>query len=303
MTDLLVEKYRPRQIDDVIIDDKTREKFRSYIDQKTIPHLLFHGTAGLGKTTVAKILAKQITEDCLYINASDDNNAETIRIRVKDFCYTLGFSNNIKIVILDEFDGMTDVAMRMLRNIMEEFSARCRFILTCNNVSKVIAPIRSRCQEFEFGTPAMVDIAKRCFKILKEESVQCDTDDCKTQIKKLVRAFYPDIRKTINNLQKYITNGIFDFSEEILVDAEKSTLLGYVKSGDIKLIRKEMLGQGCNYVNLYKILFDNVGELTTDNDKKRMMMLSISEHLYRHAVVPDHEINFVACILQVWTYA
>lgn len=300
MTELLVEKYRPKSIDDVIIDQATLDKFKSYIADKNIPHLLFHGTAGLGKTTVAKILVKSITDDYLYINASDDNNVETIRTKVKDFCYTMGFGTGLKIIILDEFDGMSDVAMKMLRNTMEEFANNCRFILTCNYITKVIAPIRSRCQEFEFSKPSMTGIAKRCLKILKEENSLCETSECKEGIKKLVKACYPDIRKTINNLQKFIVNGSFSYTDVVIENEEQERFLSLIKVGDIKVIRKELLGAGCDYNGLYRTLFDKAKELTDNQNAILAIMLTTAEYMYRHAIVPDQEINFVACLISVW---
>jgi len=300
MSDLLVEKYRPKVIDDVILDEVTLKKFKSYIESKDIPHLLFHGTAGLGKTTVAKILVKSITDEYLYINASDDNNVETVRTKIKDFCYTIGFGSGLKIVILDEFDGMTEYAMRMLRNTMEEFSNTCRFILTCNYITKVIDPIRSRCQEFEFGKPAMVDIAKRCLKILKEENAECLTEECKADIKKLVKSCYPDIRKTINNLQKFIVNGAFSVEEKVMDSEDAEKFISLMKVGDIKKIRHELLGAGCDYVGLYRILFEKSKLLGKNESAIVGIMLTSAEYMYRHASVPDQEVNFVACLLSTW---
>jgi replication factor C small subunit len=300
MTDLLVEKYRPQTLDDVIIDAPTLTKFKSFELEKTIPHLLFHGSAGLGKTTIAKILAKSITEESLYINASDETSVDVIRNKVKDFCSTMGFTDSYKIVILDEFDGMSENAMRMLRNTMEEFSDKTRFILTCNYVTKVIPAIRSRCQEFEFGQPAKKDIAKRCFKILKDQGILCESDECKQSIMKLVTACYPDIRKTFNNLQKFTVNGVFAFGSDLIDSDDANKFFALMKEGDVKTIRKELLGIGCDYLGLYRVLFDKAKELTANESGILAIMLAASEYMYRHASVPDQEMNFVACLLSVW---
>lgn len=295
--ELWVEKYRPRHIDDLIAPKKVIDKFRQYIDEKQIPHLLFHGSAGLGKSTVAKILANTITTESLYINASDETSVETIRTKVKDFCSTMCFSDDLKIVILDEFDGMSDHAMKMLRNTMEEFHNTCRFILTCNYVTKIIDPIRSRCQEFEFGNVTRKDIAVRCAKILKEENV---TYNDKKDIAFLVSSFYPDIRRIINNLQKNCNDGVFNFVEEVADKDDKDRLIELIKEGDIKIIRKELLGPGADYVGYYRALFNRAKELIPDSDKTVEVMLIISEYFYRHSTVLDKEINFVACILSIW---
>ncbi len=300
MSELLVEKYRPQALDDVIMEPSVLAKFNTYILEKSIPHLLFHGTAGLGKSTVAKILAKSITDDYLYINASDETSVEVIRTKVKDFCYTMGFGDGVKIVILDEFDGMSPVAMKMLRNTMEEFADNCRFILTCNYLANVIAPIRSRCQDYEFGEPNKSEIAKRCFKILKLEGITCQSEECKKSIMKLVNTCYPDIRKTINTLEKFMVNGSFEFGEEQINSESVDRFFTLIKAGDIKVIRKELLGVGTDYIGLYRVLFDKAKELCPNESSIVAIMLTSAEYMYRHAIVPDQEVNFVACLLSVW---
>lgn len=300
MSQLLVEKYRPKVLDDVIVDADTLAKFKSYIDEKSIPHLLFSGTAGLGKTTVAKILANSITEDVLYINASDETGIDVVRNRVKDFCYTASFGGGIKIVILDEVDGMSANAMRMLRNTTEEFANTCRFILTCNYIADVIPPIRSRCQEYEFGTPSKQDIAKKCFKILKEEGAACTSDECKEGIKNLVISCYPDIRKTINTLEKCIIDGVFKFSEDKIDSGVEDRFFELIKAGDIKTIRKELLGAGADYKVLYKLLFERAKKLASNESVIVAIMLNTADFMSKHSIVFDQEMNFVACLLSIW---
>lgn len=294
--DLWVEKYRPQTLEELVASKINLEKFQQFINEKTIPHLLFTGGAGLGKTTTAKILSKSISDEILYVNASDEASVDTIRTKVKEFCSTISFSGDLKIVILDEFDGMSDHAMRMLRNTMESFADSCRFILTCNYDTKIIDPIKSRCQIFEFSNTTPKDIAKRCLYILKQEGIECN--DCSSQIGKLVKAFYPDIRKVINNLQKFTTNGNFDFLENSGSDTDdKAKLLDLIRKGDIKTIRKEMLGMGSDYIGFYRHLFNNAKSISENNAVD--IMMDISEYMYRHAIVPDQEINFVACLLRV----
>lgn len=294
--DIWVEKYRPQTLEELVTSKTNLEKFAQFIEDKSIPHMLFTGSAGLGKTTAAKILSKTISEEILYVNASDEASVDTIRVKVKEFCATISFSGDLKIVILDEFDGMSDHAMRMLRNTMEEFADSCRFILTCNYDTKIIDPIKSRCQIFEFSNTSPKDIAKRCLYILKKEGVKCE--DCSAQIGRLVKAFYPDIRKVINNLQKFTINGKFDFIENFSADSdEKKLLLDLIKKADIKTIRKDLLGAGADYIGFYRYLFNNAKSVSQTNAVD--IMMDVSEHMYRHAIVPDQEINFVACLLRV----
>lgn len=294
--DLWIEKYRPQTLEELVSSKTNLEKFAQFIEEKSIPHMLFTGSAGLGKTTAAKILSSAISEEILYVNASDEASVDTIRVKVKEFCATISFSGDLKIVILDEFDGMSDHAMRMLRNTMEEFADSCRFILTCNYDTKVIDPIKSRCQIFEFSNTTPKDIAKRCLYILKEEGVKCV--DCSCEIGRLVKAFYPDIRKVINNLQKFTINGKFEFIENFSADSdEKKSLLDLVKKADVKTIRKDLLGAGADYIGFYRYLFNNAKSISQSNAVD--IMMDVSEHMYRHAIVPDQEINFVSCILRI----
>jgi DNA polymerase III delta prime subunit len=292
MSDLLVEKYRPTTLSDIILSEQLKEKFKEYIDQKYIPHILLNGPPGIGKTTIAKILAKSITEDYLFVCASDHNSVEDIRGKVKGFCITMGFSK-FKIVILDECDAISLNGQMMLRNLMEEFHETCRFILTCNLGEKVLDAVKSRCQSFDLVAPDMKSVAMRCMEILKSENIKCDN---KEDIKSLVKRFYPDIRRVINNLQKMTTNGEFKYTESKSLE-DQDILIESLKNGDLKKIYKEILGPGCDYISLYRILFDRCDEIS-ESQKIEIMLIVGDFHKY-HGLVIDPQIHFKTCLLTI----
>lgn len=299
-SDIWVEKYRPKKLEDFIADPATLKKFQEYIEKKDIPHLLFSGTAGIGKTTVAKILANHISDEILYINASDKTSVDVIRDQVTSFCATMSFSDALKVVILDEFDGISNQAQKMLRGVTEEFARTCRFILTCNFENVLLDAIHSRCQKYEFGRVTKENkkkVAERCLYILKNENISITKED-KVSIMSLVNNTFPDIRKTINNLQLCCVNGKFDYSKHNNIPEDVDELISYLKDCNIKAIRSELLGAGADYKNYYRALFNRADEYA-DNEEKLNVMLVVAEYMNLHTTTIDPEINFVACLLQL----
>jgi len=185
---LWVEKYRPNKLEDYVGNEHLKSKVAGYIESGDIPHLLLYGKAGTGKTTLAKLIVNSVDCDYMIINASDENNVDTVRNKVKNFASTIGFRQS-KIIILDEFDYMTPNAQAILRNLMETFSKHCRFILTCNYVEKVIEPIQSRCQTFQIVPPTKKDVAVQISKILQSEGVKFEIKD----LVPIIDAGYPDL--------------------------------------------------------------------------------------------------------------
>ena len=295
------EKYRPRTLDDIVLAPADRLKLEQYKTDKTIPHLLLEGRPGIGKTTLAKIIADDML-GCqkLYINASDESGIDVIRTKVSSFAQTKSIDGGIKIVILDEGDGISGGGQRALRNVMEEFSKYCRFIITANYKHRIVTPIRSRCQEFPL-TPPFDAVVQRCVHILNQEKVKVPADQ-KALLLELIRTNYPDLRKCINNLQKYTVNGVLaivDNELEVDLAGEIFNLL----SSDIKIVRRHLIENESSfygdYPSLMKSMLDYI--YTTDMESGRLQecILIISEYMYRSAFVIDQEINFTACLVQL----
>jgi len=290
-----VEKYRPRSLDELICDEDTLAKFKDYVDNKHIEqHLILTGSAGLGKTTTAKILAKEVSpEETLYICASG-KGIDEIRNNVTRFCSSFSFGG-LKTVILDEFDGLSSPSMMMLRNVLEDFVETTRFILTCNYISKILDPILSRCMIFEYKGSSEKDIAVRCLEILQKEKVETRN---KKHIGKLVRKFYPDIRATINNLEKFTHGGIFELDDITSGNDLVKDLIDTIKENDWLGVRQNIVGKA-DFPELFKIIFDNADIISAE--KAAFIRMHVLEGIRYHSLVVDQEINFmgtVDCIMQ-----
>ncbi len=295
-----VEKYRPVQLDTFIGNELVKEKASEYISNNDLPHLLFHGRAGGGKTTLAKILANNLNCDVKYINASDENSIDDVRTKVKGFASTTGFKD-LKILILDEADYLTPNAQAALRNLMETFSKNTRFILTCNYPEKIIDPIISRCQVFELIPPSKKEIAKHVATILAKESIKFEPAD----LVFLINAYYPDIRKMINNAQLQSVEGILKVNQKSIIDADyKLKILDILKDkskdkkSSFKEIRQILADNSISdYTDVYKLLYDSIDDFALGSIAPVILILSEME--YKSAFVVDKEINFMSAIIQV----
>lgn len=303
-----VEEFRPHRIEDVIGAEHLIEKMNVYIKDKSCPHLLFGGTAGVGKTTIAKILANEISGkgNYLYINASDRNNVDTIRVDISNFCSVIGFSDALKIIILDESDGLTPQAQKSLRAVMEEYAKSSRFILTCNYDNKIIDAIKSRCQSFEFRNASKAAILKRCAQILMKKGVTVlDSNkklipEIQKDLEDLVKRSYPDIRSTINNLQKFTKGDVFKFDNSALKDETSDLLVECIKEKNIKKIREEILtGGNVDYVSLYNTIYSKVKVIASSPENASAILILTADYMYKHSFHLNPEINFVACILEI----
>lgn len=293
--DLWIEKYRPGTFDDIVLSDHNRELLTKITTQKSIPNLLFAGKPGIGKTSLAKILVNDVLKcQYLYINASDENGIDTIRTKVTNFSKIRSIDGAIKVIILDEVDGLTIDAQRALRNTMEEYSQYVRFILTANFNHKVIPPLQSRCQSFDL-TPDITSYTNRIEQILSEEQVQHD------EINTLVKKFYPDLRKCVNELQKLSVDGVLKPVDTKNVHELTQNIMLLIRNNKTFQARKFIISKesefGSDYQVLLKDMFESIDRESLDAGKKRECLLSISEYMYRSAFVLDQEINFYSCLL------
>ena len=294
---LWVEKYRPTTMDTYIGNEHLKSKVSVYLESGDLPHLLLYGRAGTGKTTLAKLLVNNIECYYLYINASDENNVETVRTKVKQFASTMGFKD-MKIVILDECDYITPNAQAALRNLMETFSKHCRFILTCNYVERIIDPIQSRCQSFQIIPPDRKQVATHLSDILSKESVQYELDDIVT----IVNSGYPDIRRVINSSQRQVVKGelVVDKSTIIQNDYKLKVLelLKQDKKSAFNGIRKVLLdSKVTDYAELFRLLYDNIEEYAKGHLAE--VILVIAKYELSDAHVVDKEINAMAMIVEI----
>ena len=295
---LWVEKYRPLTLDTYIGNDQLKSKVGVYLESGDLPHLLLYGKAGTGKTTLAKLLVNNIDCDYLYINASDENNVDTVRTKVKNFASTMGFKD-YKVIILDECDYITPNAQAALRNLMETFSKHCRFILTCNFVERIIDPIQSRCQSFQIIPPSKKEVAKHIHDILLKENVMSDMNDLKV----LIDSGYPDIRRVINAAQRNVIKGKLKLDTTSIIQNDyKLKLLKILKTQDKKTafsdIRQLLLDNKItDFADLFRLLYDEVDDWGKGHVAE--CILIIARYELSDGQVPDKEINAMAMLIEL----
>ena len=293
---LWVERYRPQDLSTYVGNEHLKTKVERFLDDGNVPHLLLYGRAGGGKTTLAKIIVNHIECDYLYINASDERNIDLVRDKLKTFASSIGFKP-MKVVILDEADYLNvNSAQPALRNLMETFSAHCRFILTCNYVEKIIDPIQSRCQTYKIIPPSKKEVALHAKTILEKENISFDLDD----LALVVTAGYPDLRKVINELQRMSINGKLSIDKDGMIHNEfKLQFLDAIRSGEsIGTIRKMVADSNfTEYTELYRLLYDEVESFGVD--KMPEIIADISKGSYQDVLVVDKEINFIATVSNI----
>lgn len=298
-----IEKYRPKKIEDIILNPETRNIINNYIEKKEIPNLLLVGIQGIGKTSLAKIIVNDILQcQYLYINASDENGIDTIRNKVVNFSKTKSLDGNIKIVILDEVDGISLEAQKALRNTMEEFSSNTRYILTGNFKHKIIQALQSRCQELNL-TPPIQEIVKRVFYILKTEKIEVKEEQ-KQNLVLLIKKLYPDVRKAINETQKYCSNNTLLIPELTVKNEIIIKCIENVKVKKANIARKFCIENEEKFQADYQLLLKELFYYINDNlnynlEKSKKALLVVSEHLYRSSFVVDQEINFYSCLISL----
>jgi DNA polymerase III delta prime subunit len=301
---LWVEKYRPQTIDDCVLPESLKATFKQYIAQGELPHFLLSGTAGVGKTTVAKALCNEIGADFIMVNGSDEGRSiDVLRNTIKGFASTVSLSDARKVIIIDEADYMNAQSIQpALRAFIEEFSANCRFIFTCNYKNKILEPIHSRCTCIEFKIDSkdkqilLGTFFKRASQILKQENIEFD----QKVVAELITKHFPDYRRVLGELQRYSVSGKIDSG--ILVNMSQESfkdLIKMMKEKDFTNVRKWVgKNSDSDTVALFRELYDSsVTYMALESIPQ--LVLILADYQYKAAFVADHELNIMAAMTEV----
>jgi DNA polymerase III delta prime subunit len=300
---LWVEKYRPQTIAEIVLPSHIKATFEDIVSGGELHNMLLTGTAGLGKTTVAKALCNELDLDFLLINGSEEGNIDTLRNKIKQFASTVSLQGGFKVVILDEADYLNPQSTQpALRGFIEEFSGNCRFILTCNFKNRIIEPLHSRCSVIEFNMakkdmpPLLSEFMKRVEYILDQEKVTYD----KQVIADLIMKHMPDWRRVLNELQRYSTSGNIDTG--ILVSISETSindLMLHIKHKDFKRMRQWVAdNMDTEPASIFRKIYDTMFEYI-DPKSIPQLVLILADYQYKNAFVADHELNLVACLTEI----
>lgn len=300
---LWVEKYRPQKIDDTILPQSVKATFTEILKTGELPNMMFSGTPGVGKTTVAKALCNELDLDYIVINGSEEGNIDTLRGKIKQFASTVSLQGGYKVVILDEADYLNPQSTQpALRGFIEEFSKNCRFILTCNFKNRIIEPLHSRCSVYEFNIPneekpkVAAQFFKRLGDILKAEGVSFEPKVLAT----LIERYFPDWRRVLNECQRYSVSGTIDAG--VLVNLSDESIKGLMvslKEKDFKTMRKWVVD---NIDTEPQAIFRKVYDAMSDYIQPQsipQVVLILADYQYKNSFVADHEINVVACMTEL----
>jgi len=300
---LWVEKYRPQKIDDCILPKSLLDTFKQTLASGELPNMLFTGTAGLGKTTVAKALCNELDLDYILINGSEEGNIDTLRNKIKQFASSVSLTGGYKVVILDEADYLNAQSFQpALRGFIEEFSSNCRFILTCNFKNRIIEPLHSRCGVYEFNTnkkmlaELSMQFMKRLTKILEQEGIEYD----KRVLAELIIRFAPDWRRVINECQRYSLSGRIDTGIlSLLSNSSVNDLIGYLKAKNFKKMRSWVTSNiDTDTSGIFRKIYDSMYETIQPGSIPRAVLI-LADYQYKNAFVADHELNVVACLTEL----
>ena len=304
MNDILwVEKYRPVTIDDCILPSELKQTFQQFVDNEEIPNLLLTGTAGVGKTTVAKAMLEQIGCTYMMINGSEESGIDTLRTKIKNFASTVSMDGKRKYVILDEADYLNPQSTQpALRGFIEEFSRNCGFILTCNFRNRIIEPLHSRCSTVEFRIPnaekpqLAMGFMKRVQHILENENVKSD----ERVVAELINKFFPDWRRCLNELQRYSATGNIDAGILVnLSDTSIKELVSFIKDKDFKSCREWVVHNLDNDPHrIYRRVYDSLSGNVPDSAIPHCVLI-LGNYSYKSAFVADQEINLLACLTEM----
>jgi DNA polymerase III delta prime subunit len=300
---LWVEKYRPRKVEECVLSHDLKKVFTNVINKGELQNMMFTGTAGTGKTTVARALCNELDLDYIIINGSEESGIDTLRNKIKQFASSVSLSGGLKVVILDEADYLNPQSTQpALRGFIEEFSANCRFILTCNFKNRIIEPLHSRTSVIEFAMPKKEKEAlagqfmQRVQQILAAESINSEP----AVIAELIMKYFPDFRRTLNELQRYSNFGRIDSG--ILVNANDialDTLMSSLKVKDFRKMRQWVADNiDLEPASMFRKVYDNMNEYVEPQSIPQLVLI-LADYQYKNSFVADHELNMVACLTEV----
>lgn len=298
---LWVETHRPQTIADCILPERLKKPFQEYVNQNNIPNLLLAGGPGVGKTTVAKAMCKEVGCDYMVINGSDENGVDVIRFKIKNYASSMSLAGGRKVVIIDEADYLTPNAQAILRNAIEEFSVNCSFIFTCNYKTKIIEPLHSRCAVIDFslknGEKAMMakDFFKRIQGILQSENVEYDN----SVVAEVVKKHFPDFRRVINELQRYAQFGKIDSGIlSQIANVSIAEIVKHMREKDFGSIRKWVAMGEYDANTVFRQIYDALYDIVKPQSIPQAVLI-LADYQYKQAFVVDSEINLVACLVEL----
>lgn len=300
---LWVEKYRPQKVSETILPDNLKQTFQNVVDGAELPNMLLSGTAGTGKTTIARAMCEELGLDYIVINGSEEGNIDTLRGKIKQFASSVSLSGGYKVVILDEADYLNPQSTQpALRGFIEEFSKNCRFILTCNFKNRVIEPLHSRCSnyEFTFSKKVMAELCgqfmQRAQEILKTEGVSANNDT----LAQLIMKHAPDWRRVLNEMQRYSIGGQLETTAIITdVNDNYSILFKALKAKDFKKMRGWVVNNmDVEPASIFRGIYDAMYEYVEPNSIPQLVLI-LADYQYKNSFVADHELNLVACMTEI----
>lgn len=300
---LWVEAYRPKTVQETILPEALKATFQEFVNQGNIPNLLLSGSAGCGKTTIARAMLEELGCDYIVINGSMNGNIDTLRNDIKSFASSISLTGGRKYVILDEADYLNaNSTQPALRNFMEEFSKNCGFILTCNFKNRIIEPLQSRCSVIDFKIskkemPALaMQFMKRVAGILDKQGIEYD----KAVVAEVIKKHFPDWRRVLNELQRYSATGRIDSGMLAnLQEASFKSLINHLKDRDFTSMRKWVAENiDTDSVAIFRTLYDTASE-TMEKNSVPQLVLILAKYQYQAAFVADHEINLVSCLTEI----
>ena len=304
MNDLWVESYRPKTVNECILPQTLKTQFNEIVKTGEVPNMLFTGTSGLGKTTVARAICNELGLDYILINASEDGNIDTLRGKIKQFASSISLAGGYKVVILDEADYLNAQSTQpALRGFIEEFSNNCRFILTCNFKNKIIEPLHSRCGVYEFNTSkkGMAELCQqfmaRAIDICKQENVTISSEQ---MLAELIMQHAPDWRRVLNEMQRHSNGGTLTLNAmSSSVSTNLAELFSFLKNKKFTDMRKWVAqNMDVESAAIFRGIYDSMGEAVTPETIPNLVLV-LADYQYKNAFVPDKELNMVACLTEV----